>query len=214
MKTITQGKDAVIRARLTDKNGVASNITGWSYIEMKFQETNGVLKKYAPLTTSVDEIQRITASDTPDSGTFTIGLMDQTTSAINWDADASAIQAAINALNGISGVTVSGAWPVFDATFAGNSGGRDWALMVLTSALKKAAADVDLTPTEETKGIPKNGIEVVYVHPATIDIYLSEDDTDDLQSGDTDIIPTVRIGESDLNIPPQLAVIRVEEAPF
>lgn len=55
------------------------------------------------------EVQSVTITGAPTGGTFTLTYSAQTTGAIAFDAAASAVQTALNALSNLDGVTVSGA---------------------------------------------------------------------------------------------------------
>lgn len=94
-----------------------------------------------PVTTpAVNEIQRITLTGTATSGTFTITYAGQTTTALAYNANAAAVQAAFVALSsvGAGNATVAGgplSTAPFTITFAGTLGGTNLAPITTTSSL-------------------------------------------------------------------------------
>jgi flagellar capping protein FliD len=110
-----------------------------------------------PSTSEVSEVQTVTLAtapdNVPDGGTFTLTYGGETTAAIAWDANAAAIQAALEALSGVDSgdITVSGA--ISDGatfTFAGTLG--DVGLLMINSSLTDGGTPVTATIAETTKG--------------------------------------------------------------
>lgn len=104
--------------------------------------------------TGTKEVQTLTKAGTVSGGTFTLSYGGQTTTAITWNANAAAVQAALIALTtiGTGGVTVAGgdfstATP-FTVTF--NFGGNVSMLTADVTALTGAGAGI--TITESTPG--------------------------------------------------------------
>ncbi len=216
--TIVKGRDANITIRIIDKYDDPVDLTDWTLIKARLlKEDDDVLEKLAPLTAAVNEIQQLDFSEVPDSGQFKLSLLDKETTFLNSGSTNTDVQNALNALNGVSGLTVTGDFTAgFEITFAGGSGGRNWDLVtVLLNTLKKVAADVTITPSTTTSGVPENGVSVIDEKAGKIELALSEDDTTLLKTGSTrDLDLLVRIGARDLNIPPQKEVLDVREAPF
>jgi hypothetical protein len=89
-------------------------------------------------TGGVNEIQTVSLTGTPTTGTFTLKYRGQETATIAYNAAASAVQTALRALAniGASGVSVSGAAPTWSVTFTGPLGNTDvFLLQVGTNAL-------------------------------------------------------------------------------
>lgn len=99
----------------------------------------------------IDEVQKISFSSIPTSGSFKLGfngeetgLLDQTTTAIDIE----------NALNGLSGVTVSGDFSIgFTVTFTGSDGQINQSLLQFLDNTLQDGGSVTITITEETAGI-------------------------------------------------------------
>jgi len=84
---------------------------------------------------SLNEIQTITITGNPTSGTFTLTIAGETTAPIPYNATATQVQNALNSLMALAGVTVtkSGSLPgdvIYTVTFGGASGGQDWEELV------------------------------------------------------------------------------------
>lgn len=107
------------------------------------------------LIAGTDEVQTITFSATPDSGSITFVFKTETTAAIAYDDAASDLQDALNALDSLSAVTVSGSFAAgFVVTFAGADGKQEQpALAEGTNTLLNGATPVTITVTETTPGV-------------------------------------------------------------
>lgn len=122
------------------------------------------------LVVGVDEIQDIGFDDDPDSGDFKIAFGGQTTGAIAWNATASAVQSALEALStiGSGNVSVSGSISLatgLTVTFLNSGptglGKRDVdTLSVVDNNLLKVATPVNTTVTETTKGVPQGEVNM------------------------------------------------------
>jgi uncharacterized phage protein gp47/JayE len=108
------------------------------------------------LAAGTDEIQNLAFSATPTSGSFRLVYEDESTALIPFTANAAAVQTALNNLNDLSGVTVSGSFAAgFAVTFAGADGKIDQpALLVSDNTLDNAGA-VTVTVTTPTPGVPQ-----------------------------------------------------------
>ena len=114
----------------------------------------------------VDEVQTVTPTGTISGGTFTLTLMGVTTAAIQWNANAAAIKAAIDTAIPGNGVTVGGG-PVnttaFTLTYVGHG---DVPLASVQSSL--TGTTPTLTPTVTTPGID-NKVTISFIHqPASV----------------------------------------------
>lgn len=96
------------------------------YPDLLIYQYKGKPKAYATVQATVagmlmmqTSTQTISFSDTPSSGTFTLTYNGFTTIALNFDASASDIQAALRSLAGLNSVTVVGTIPLFTVTFTG-----------------------------------------------------------------------------------------------
>lgn len=107
----------------------------------------------------ISEVQTAALSAAPASGTFTLTYGGETTAAIDWDATAGDIKAALETLSTVEAddITVSGA--IADGvtfTFADTLGNTD--LITITSSLKDAgAADITASIAQTTEGVPAVG---------------------------------------------------------
>ena len=103
-----------------------------------------------------NEAQRIKIRGTPTGGTFTLTFEGATTAPIAFDAEAAAVETALELLPNIDTVTVSGgALPgtALVVTFAGNRvAGRNLALMTADGALLTGGSSPTVTPSETTPG--------------------------------------------------------------
>lgn len=92
-----------------------------------------------------DAQQTVTFEDVPDAGTFTLTYSGQTTANIAYNAAASAIESALEALSNITSVTVAGNFTTgFTVTFDGTDGNQDHAKMTASSSLTKTGQSVDI----------------------------------------------------------------------
>lgn len=85
-------------------------------------------------TTASDEVQTVTINHSPTGGTFTLTYSGQTTGAIAYNASASTVETALEALSNITDVTVSKSGPVYTITFV-DPGDQNVAQLTSTSSL-------------------------------------------------------------------------------
>lgn len=213
---ITKGRDFSFRLDLQDEDGLPVDITGWTDIRLRMRGQSTTQELCAPLTAAVNEVQSIAVGSVPDSGDFKLTLGSLTTAAIAFSATNTDVENALNALKGVSGITVTGSptsGPMV-VTFAGGSGGRDQPLLVVTdNNLLNGAAAVALTPSVTTEGVAQEGIDVLEEKCGSLQVYGSEDISDALKKGtDLDAELIAKIGASDLNIPPLERFFSVEES--
>jgi uncharacterized phage protein gp47/JayE len=108
------------------------------------------------LVAGTDEIQNVAFSATPTSGSFRLVYEDESTSLIPFTANAAAVQAALNALTDLSGVTVSGSFAAgFAVTFAGDDGKIDQPALTISDNTLDNAGAVTITITTPTPGVPQ-----------------------------------------------------------
>lgn len=110
------------------------------------------------LTAIADEVQTVTISGTPTGGTFTLTYAGQTTTAIAYNANAAAVQAALVALSniGANDVRVTGGpgpGTAFVVTFHGALGNTDVALMTASAASLTGGTSPAVTPVQTTPGV-------------------------------------------------------------
>lgn len=103
-------------------------------------------------------VQNIAFSLVPDAGGFTLLSNGNQTGNIPFSAVASDVQTALNALPGLSGVTVSGTFTgSFNITYAGASGSTPQPLLVVgANTLTSTSTNVSLTITQTTPGVLPN----------------------------------------------------------
>lgn len=129
--------------------------------------------KDAVVVAPVDEEQTITFDAVPDAGLWSISLYSQSTTDLAFNADATAVQAALNAISGLEDVTVTGDYTLgFTVVFAGGASGIDHPLLVEeTNTLEAAAVPVVITITETVAGVPGTDTRSVIVNDSDIKIH-------------------------------------------
>lgn len=103
---------------------------------------------YGPYPGATEEVQTITIDAT--GGTYTLTYAGQTTAAIDWDATAAEVKAALEALSNIGAgdVTVTGdAGGPYTVTFGGSLGDTNVAEMTATDSLTGGAGTVTIATT-------------------------------------------------------------------
>jgi hypothetical protein len=108
------------------------------------------------------EVQTITITGSPTGGTFTLTFSGQTTSAIAYNAAASAVASALNALSNIGAGTVTvtggpGPGTPYAVTFGGQYAGTDVAVMTATGSFTGGTTPA-VTVTTSTPGGTGNAI--------------------------------------------------------
>ena len=107
---------------------------------------------------AVNEVQTLTATVALTAGTYTLTFDGETTSAIDWDADESVIELALESLDSVpqgeATVAVgSGTWPLITSTltitFSGTLAGADHGLITVD----EGSLTGDITVTETTPGV-------------------------------------------------------------
>lgn len=108
----------------------------------------------ATLGAGTDEIQDIDFDTPPTSGVFTLRFEGEDTIDINWDDDATAVQAALNNLTGLSEVVVAGDFTAgFTVTFTGADGLQPQGALTESSNTLDAGGAVAITIVETTLGV-------------------------------------------------------------
>lgn len=107
------------------------------------------------------EVQTITITGVPTGGTFRLAYRGQVTAAINFDANAAAIDAALEALSliGAGNVVVAGTGP-FTATFGGALAASDVRPLTLAVNGLTGGTNPSVTITATTPGFPVKGTHV------------------------------------------------------
>lgn len=138
---------------------VSNSLIGYECTITAYEGTDGVstlrmFKEGWSIPSS--EVQRITITGTPTAGSFTLTYAGQTTAAIPYNATASAVQSALEALSNIAvgdvactGGPLPGA--AVDVTFTGALAGRNVDQMTATSSLTGGTAPA-VTVTTVTAG--------------------------------------------------------------
>lgn len=105
------------------------------------------------ITTTADEAQTITINGSPTGGSFTLSFRGETTDAIAHDADAAAIDAALEALStiGAGNVAVTGSGP-FTATFGGSLADEDLPLLVADGSSLTGGSDPAVVIAQSAAG--------------------------------------------------------------
>jgi uncharacterized phage protein gp47/JayE len=114
------------------------------------------------LAAGVDAVQKITFGSVPDAGSFKIKYRNETTALIAYNATALDVQNALNALNGLSAVVVTGDFTAgFTITFTGADGERFQKQIEITNnLLTLVSVAVVATPSDLTIGVP-NAIALI-----------------------------------------------------
>lgn len=207
---ITQNRDFEYTAFLVDEDGKPVDITGFTLVKVRKGNTDGsTLELFAPLTPASNEVQDITFPSDPTSGQFKLDYGNgNKTAFIQFNDNAAAVQAAINAVKIFSAVSVAG---VIDQatgltiTYAGDDGGRNQPEPLISDSTLSDGSPVVPVVVETTPGVAENGIDVVSAQRGELKIKGNE-----LQAGllkeddDQTTVFVVRVGAKDLNIPPAL----------
>lgn len=123
-----------------------------------------------------DEIQTVTVTGTPTGGTFTLTFAGDTTSAIAYNAAASAVDTALEALStiGTGNVTVSGsAGGPYTVTFVGDFADLDVPLMTADGALLTGGTSPDVTVTQTNAGVEnQNIIFDIIEHETAVPVFI------------------------------------------
>lgn len=109
-----------------------------------------------------DEVQKITFGAVPTSGSFKLGHLGVVTDAIPFSATAQVVQDALNALQYLSTVLVTGNFTTgFTITFQDSDGKIDQPILVISDkTLTASAVAVTTTVIEQVKGIPQGSVNV------------------------------------------------------
>lgn len=122
-----------------------------------------------------DEVQNIAFSGTPDGGNFKLRFINEETSVIASTALALDVETALNSLEKLSGVTVTGSFAAgFVITFAGDSGKINHPLLVaVDNTLVNGITPVTTTITQSTAGVPQGiaDAEASVVGPTIAPLY-------------------------------------------
>lgn len=127
---------------------------------------------------STNEVQTITITGTPTGGTFTITYAGQTTAAIAFNANAAAVQSALEALSNIAVgdvVVTGGPGPgtPYVVEFRGTLAQTNVATMTTTDSFTGGAAPASAVTTT-TPGVAPTAIELAPIAPTHISVYLDD----------------------------------------
>lgn len=113
------------------------------------------------LVAGADEVQDVTFSGTPTSGSFRLVYEDEQTGLIAWNDNAATVQSELNALNDLSGVTVSGSFAAgFTITFAGDDGKLPQPLLTTADNSLDDGGAVTISVAETVAGVPQGTASV------------------------------------------------------
>jgi uncharacterized phage protein gp47/JayE len=117
-----------------------------------------VTSEVATIAAGTDAIQLIQFSSVPDAGQWTLSYLGNQSSVLNFNSNAAAIEAALTALPGLTGLTVSGDYTTgFEVTFAGLAGSQTQPILILSSStLTNTSIAIGVSITEDTAGILPN----------------------------------------------------------
>lgn len=116
-----------------------------------------------------NDIQRISFSEVPDAGTFSISHRGQTTSPINHDATALDVQNALNALSILNAVEVSGDFATgFEIEFTEDAGLQPQPNVTIASTLTGVSA-VDVSVSKEQQGEAQATINLSALEDGPVD---------------------------------------------
>lgn len=137
-RTIVQGRGSIIVTNRDDQ--LAGNVG--DYVQAHRQQ-NGERRIIWISCRPQNEVQTVTITGTPTGGTFTLKIWGLTTGNINYNANAAAVQSALEAILGTGNATVTGgALPgtAVSVTFAGDYANTNVPLMTSSSALTGGTA--------------------------------------------------------------------------
>lgn len=108
------------------------------------------------------EVQTVTITGTPSGGTFTLSFGGETTAAIAYNANAAAVQAALEALSNVEpgDIVVSGTNPAFTLTFGGQYTGQNVPALTSTPSLTGGSSP-SVTHATTTAGGSATGATVL-----------------------------------------------------
>lgn len=133
------------------------NLGAWVYLSA----TAGKLADASPV---VDEKQQIAITGTPGGGTFTLSYGGSTTATIAYNAAASAVQTALEALPGLKGnILVTGSNPTFAVEFVNDLKGLDVAMITADASSLTGGTSPAVTVTQTQTAIAE--VRVGYVIP-------------------------------------------------
>lgn len=109
------------------------------------------------LVAGADEVQKINFSATPTNGSFAIKYFDQETSLLGFGSSASNVQTALQALTGLTDVTVTGSFASgFTVTFGGLDGKQNQPTLLITqNTLVDNVTPVAVSVAVLTEGVPQ-----------------------------------------------------------
>jgi hypothetical protein len=118
-----------------------------------YDAENRTLDIFVPdISDFVNEVQDIDFDTVPDAGTWTITFGGQTTSSLAFNADATAVEAALEALSNIDDVTVTGNYTAgFTVTFVAPAG--PVSAMTVSDTLTTTSNPVAVSIAETTPGV-------------------------------------------------------------
>jgi uncharacterized phage protein gp47/JayE len=109
------------------------------------------------LVAGADEVQRVDFSAVPTSGSFALKYFDQETTLLGFGSTASNVQVALQALTGLTDVTVAGSFAAgFTVTFGGLDGKQNQpTLLVTQNTLLNGIATITTSVVILTEGVPQ-----------------------------------------------------------
>jgi len=123
----------------------------------KYNDANTIFEtaEAVTLAAGVDAIQTMVAAQEPTNGVFSFVFGSETTDSISSDATPAAMSAALNALDGLSEVSIAGTWADdFLITFAGDDGKQPQDLLTLSgSTLANELGSITPTISTTTTGV-------------------------------------------------------------
>lgn len=120
------------------------------------------------------EVQTVTVTGTPTGGTFTLAFRGQTTAGVAYNANAAAVQSALQAITtiGAGGATVSGSGP-YVVTFAGALALQAVELLVASGAGLTGGTSPSVTVARTTPGVdPQDTIFDIIEHETAESVVL------------------------------------------
>lgn len=150
---------SVIDSAVINAAGVTADVSG-PYVGRRYLVAGTILSKrddnqYEQFTASgaVNEVQTITITGSPTGGDYTLTFDGETTAAIAYNANAAAVDSALEALSniGAGNVTVSGTSPK-TVTFTGTLAGASQPLITADASGLTGGTDPDITVVQTTEG--------------------------------------------------------------
>lgn len=157
---------------------VVSGPTGGSIAYEKVASNGAATTGFTQLSTHAAEVQTVTISGTPTGGTFTLTYSGQTTAGIAYNANAAAVQAALEALSNLAPGDVAvtggpGPGSAFTLTFGATLAGQNVAELTASGALLTGGTTPAVAVATTTQGATANDLDSLGTVASSDYLYLT-----------------------------------------